>query len=53
MEKVIVTHHQSFLTQNEMSEVNCYLEGGWRVKSVTTEKCNDHVTAIFVLTNEG
>ena len=55
MEKVVVAHGYNCLEEEDMRDVNAFLEQGWAVKTVKTTSTEKHVTAVFVLekkTNE-
>ena len=49
MEKVVVCHSSSWLSNYDFEEVNEYLEKGWTVKSVTMTAGKEYTHAVFVL----
>ena len=49
MEKVVVCHSSSWLSNYDVEEVNTYLKEGWTVKSVTMTASKEYTHAVFVL----
>ena len=49
MEKAIVAYGHYNLTKYDMSDINEYLDKGWKVKTIHTVVVEEYVTAIFIL----
>ena len=49
MEKAIAVYGHYSLDKYNMSDINEYLDKGWKVKTIHTVVVDEYVTAIFIL----